>query len=379
MSNQDGSVPPQGTPPISPYGDQNPPQGVQGQPEQAGSASNQSSLYGPGLTQPPVQPQQPNYGQSPIQSEQQAPYQQPQQPQQPGNGQPQGGQMPYQQPGYGQPQGGQMPYQQPGYGQPPMQGEQQAPYQQPGYGQPQGGQMPYQQPGYGQPQQPQGAGVQQLDIMEAVKYGWDRFQKNMGPILLALLTYAGAGILLSLLLSAMLFGTVRGAANTGNFGLFGGASLFLVSIFAILMMVFVFLAQAGLINAILEITKGKKVEYKDFFVFKNIGNIAVAAVLVGGAAGLVSWTGIGSAAVMFFAMYVMLFVIDQNMAAIEAIKASIKLVVDNIGTTLLLYLAIAILGFLGFLALGIGTLVSTPVSLLTLAYVFRKLQHQEPA
>lgn len=366
MSNHDGSLPPQGPPPSEPNrpnGDQQSAQqtGAQGQPDQTGQAPYQQSPYGPGQTQQ-HSPQQPapqtGFGQQPSAQQ---------------------GQMPYQQPGYGQQTSGlgrQVPPQQPGYAQQPPAQQGQMPYQQPGYGQPQG----YgQQPGYGQPQQPQGAGVAGVDVFEAVKYGWARFQRNMGPILLGILTYVGVGILLTILLSLMLFGTAAGVSNSGGLGFFGGAGIFMIILFAILMMVFVFLAQAGIIHAMLEITKGKQIEYKDFFVFRNIGNIVLTAVIIGVAVGLVSWTGILSAAIAFFTMYAMLFVVDQDMGAIDAIKASIKLATENVGTTLLLYVAVAVLLFIGGLLLGIGTLVTLPVSLIAMAYVFRKLQNQEPA
>lgn len=345
MSNSDGSPVPGETPPVEP--------GVPQQPYQQ-----------PGYGQPqqPVQPQQPPY--------QQPGYgQQPQPPQQP----------PYQQPGYGQPQ------------QPPQQGYgQQPPYQQPGYGQPQqppqqgyGQQPPYQQPGYGGQQQSQFQGqskaVQGIDIMEAVKYGWDKFTKNVGPILLGMLAYVAVGILLYLLLFAVLIGGASAVGNSGSLGFFGGASIFVLILIAIVMVAFGFFAMAGMYNAVLELTRGKAIEFKDFFVFKNIGNVVIASLLIGAASGLLSWTGIGSIAVAFFTMFAILLIIDKNMGAIDAIKLSSKMAWDNVGTVILLYVAVAILSFIGTIALFVGLLVTTPVALIATAYVYRKLQHEIPA
>lgn len=372
MSNSDGIVPPQGTPPENPAN----PQGEQ-------PSSDQAPVYGQpqsGHEQP-----DPNYGQQP-----------PAQPNygQPGYGQPNQGQQPqaapYEQPGYGQPQG-----QPQGYGQPQ---DQQAPYQQqgqqPGYGQPQGQQMPYQQPGYGQPQGQQqgqqqqghspqyqqggpgqGQGAQPVQVGEAFSYGWDKFQKNLGPILLAMLTYFGVAVVLVLILFAILFSGASTIGSRGIGALIGVSGVF----FAIIMFVYAGLVQAGMYNGVNEITKGKTLVYKDFFVFKNIGNILIAALLIGAATGLLSPTGIGSIAVSFLTIFTFLFIVDQNMGAIDAIKASGKMAWDNVGTVILLVLLAAVANGIGAFVLGIGLLVSVPVTLIATAYYYRRLQNQIPA
>lgn len=61
------------------------------------------------------------------------------------------------------------------------------------------------------------------------------------------------------------------------------------------------------------------------------------------------------------------------MGAIDAIKASATLAMNNFVPTLLLLVFVMLLVFVGALLLGVGLLITTPVSLLAIAWVYKRL------
>jgi uncharacterized membrane protein len=76
----------------------------------------------------------------------------------------------------------------------------------------------------------------------------------------------------------------------------------------------------------------------------------------------------------FLAQFTLLFIVDKQMKAVDAIKASIKLVTDNLGNTILFYLLALVVLFVGAILCGVGLLVAAPVALIGLAYTYRRLQ-----
>src|SRR5690606_27323214 len=91
------------------------------------------------------------------------------------------------------------------------------------------------------------------------------------------------------------------------------------------------------------------------------------------AAFLLTFTIVGPVLLAFFGAYAILFVVDRNMSAIDAIKASAKLAMDNVGQTIVLLLMMWLLGALGGLACGVGTLATAPIAHLALAHYYRRL------
>ncbi|KAA1398226.1 hypothetical protein [Aeromicrobium ginsengisoli] len=75
----------------------------------------------------------------------------------------------------------------------------------------------------------------------------------------------------------------------------------------------------------------------------------------------------------FFASFTILFVLDQDMRTVEAIKASFRLVREHLGLALLSVLLIGVISGLGSYAIVVGLAVSIPVSLLMQVYCFRAL------
>lgn len=276
----------------------------------------------------------------------------------------------YGQPGdaYGQPAGG--------YGQPAG-----APYGQPGdaYGQPAGG---YGQPAgaYGQPAF--GAQGPATGIADAFTYGWTKFTQNLGAVVLGVLAYLAAIAVVSIVFFAVVIGSA--ATGTDEYGQLRpgagatiGVSYFVF--FGLLALLLVFL-QAGVVRASLEIVNGRRVEFGTFFRFDELGKIIAAILLVG------VLTAIGTALFFlpglvfgFFAQFTLFFVIDRRMSALDALKASFSLVNRNLGTVVVLYLAVYLANMVGSALCGVGMLVSMPVGLLATTYVYRRLQNEPVA
>ena len=75
----------------------------------------------------------------------------------------------------------------------------------------------------------------------------------------------------------------------------------------------------------------------------------------------------------FLLSYTMYFVVDRDLEPMAAVKASFELTRNNLGNTLVWYIVGGIVAFAGFIACGVGALVSLPVVLLGTAYTYRTL------
>ena len=78
----------------------------------------------------------------------------------------------------------------------------------------------------------------------------------------------------------------------------------------------------------------------------------------------------------FLTQYTLLFIVDQQLSGVDAIKASIKFVTDNLANTLIYYILAVIVLFVGAILCGVGLLVAAPVALIGLASTYRRLQNQ---
>ena len=81
----------------------------------------------------------------------------------------------------------------------------------------------------------------------------------------------------------------------------------------------------------------------------------------------------------FFTSYSLYFVMDKGLAPIEAIKASVNLVKDNLGTTIVWYIVGGLVAGAGAIACGVGLLVTIPIFLLGTAYTYKHLTGQPVA
>ncbi|MDF2966812.1 MAG: hypothetical protein K0Q93_590 [Nocardioidaceae bacterium] len=213
---------------------------------------------------------------------------------------------------------------------------------------------------------------------DAFQYGWRKFLANLGPILLAALVYLAIMGALQLLN----YGAVGDLGSTTDRTSGPGTiwSLLTAAIFGFVFVVFSAVMQAGIARGVLAITHGHRLELATMFRFENIVTVIVAGLLVGVA------TAIGlllcvlpGLIVAFFSQFYVWFIVDKRLGAVDAIKASFRLVNSNIGAMVLFFLATLLAYIVGALLCGIGLLAAIPVIYIAQGYTYRRLQGEQVA
>jgi len=269
-----------------------------------------------------------------------------------------------------------------GYGapQPPPAGGYGAPPPPPagGYGAPPPG-------GYGAP--PQGGSG--WDLGAALSWSWAKFQANVGQIIIAALALfvaiavmVGIGIGLQALLLSGASATYD--PNTGAYDYNGGSGFFAVLIVGALTAALILIAAqvvgAGLIRASLDVTEGRPFLTSTVFKFDKLGPVLVTSLIIAG----LTFVGtilcyLPGLVVAFFTSYSLHFVLDKGLAPVEAIKASVNLVKDNLGTAIIWYIVGGLIAGAGAIACGVGLLVTLPLFLLGSAFTYKHLTGQPVA
>jgi uncharacterized membrane protein len=215
-------------------------------------------------------------------------------------------------------------------------------------------------------------------VGDAFQYGWRKFLANLGPILLAALVYLAIMGALQLLN----YGAVGDLGSTTDRTSGPGTiwSLLTAAIFGFVFVVFSAVMQAGIARGVLAITHGHRLELATMFRFENIVTVIVAGLLVGVA------TAIGlllcvlpGLIVAFFSQFYVWFIVDKRLGAVDAIKASFRLVNSNIGAMVLFFLATLLAYIVGALLCGIGLLAAIPVIYIAQGYTYRRLQGEQVA
>ncbi len=255
----------------------------------------------------------------------------------------------------------------------------------PGYGPP--------PPGYAAPPPPPAGPVDLAagpwSIGNAFNYGWQKFQQNLGPILIAGVIYVLGLLIIEgifyLIFAGLLLNTSATTINAdGTFTLGSGPGLFAVMIFGALtwfaFTVLSYVVQAGIIRGALALTYGQPLALATMFNTTMIVPVVIAGLLVGLATAVgIVLCYLPGLVVIFFTQFVVAFIVDKQLAPIDAIKASINLVKANAGQLILFYLASALAFFVGAILCGIGLIVAFPVVLIAQAYTYRKLQGETVA
>ena len=264
-----------------------------------------------------------------------------------------------------------------GYGAPPPPG--QPPNQPPG-----------QPGGYGAPPPPPGTGFGDPNAYsptDAISYGWNKFKANPAPLLigtLILLVVAGTiSFVTNLIASALFVSDPSTTVNPDGTIDFDGGSGFFASILVsmVVSLIVGLIAQlivAGLVKGALDTVDGRPVSLGGMFEGWDKGKVLVAAIIVSVA------TAIGTLlcylpglVVGFLTSYTMFFVVDRNMAPMDAVKASITFVTGNLGQTLVYYLLAALVVIAGAILCGVGLLAAVPIAIIGAAYTFRRLNGQQ--
>lgn len=335
---------------------------------------NPSEPYG-GNPNPGEYPPPPGYGPPPG-------------PPPPGYGPPAGPPPGQPQPGYGPPPGyGATPPPPPGYGAPPPPPGY-GPPPQPGYGPPPGYPPP---PGYGPPSgypgvpgYPGPGSV--FNIGDAFTWSWNKFSKNVGPLMLAALVYGVIGVVVHGLVFVLLGGATADTATDGDYGASFAASLGAggTLVLSIVSFVFGIFVQAAFLSGGLDLADGRPVTVGSFFKPRNFGTVVLAGALlsvISAVLDLISLPGflfallsfVALAVFTFFALFTIAFATDRALPPIDALKASVSTVRSHIGETLISFIVQGLLVVVGLFACGVGILVAGPLALLIQVYTYRKL------
>lgn len=250
-------------------------------------------------------------------------------------------------------------------------------------------------PSFGDPAQPPPpgapapAGSSGWSIGDALNYGWTKFQANAaqfvigGLILFVGLVVAGAVVfgIQSVIIQEPECST---DPDTLVFSCDDGsgwiASLFVSALAGGLFFIVAQIIGAGLIRGTLGVTEGRPFQFSEVLKTDKLGPVIITSLLVGAGTFvgilLCYLPGLVFAFVTQWSLY---FVTDKGLAPVEAIKASIDLVRNNLTDTLIWYIVGGLVASIGAIACGVGLLVTIPIFLLGGAYTYKKLTGQQVA
>jgi uncharacterized membrane protein len=245
--------------------------------------------------------------------------------------------------------------------------------------------------GYGTtppPPPPAGPAASQWGLGDALNYGWTKFQANMSQIILAgVVLVVGVAILEGigiLIRSVLVSGPDCGYNDNGIYHCDAGSG-FIVGLLASAIMGFFFflIAQiigAGIIRGSLGITEGKPFVFSDIMKTDKLGPVVITSLITS----VIVFVGfilcyVPGLIAAFFLQYALYFLIDKDMAPMDAIKASFNFVKDNFANVIVWYIVGGIVAFIGFVVCLVGAIVSVPVVIIGTAYTYKKLTGQPVA
>ena len=261
----------------------------------------------------------------------------------------------------------------------------------PGQVPPPAGQVPppaggYQTPppgGYGTPPTP---GDQPWDIGSAFSWGWAKFQQNVAQLIIAALAiFAGVVVyVIAYIIIAALSSSDVTCSTDSNFnyscdttgGLpwivqFGLTFLLLGVLF-----LFITVIQVGMARGALGVTEGRPFKAAEVFKFENIGQVILLGLIYAVGFLLCVFPGV---ILSFLGSYALFFIVDRNMGAVDALKASTNMITKDFGRAGVWALLALVITAVGEAVCGVGLLVAFPVALLGSAYTYKKLNGQPVA
>ena len=197
--------------------------------------------------------------------------------------------------------------------------------------------------------------MKRFSLDEAIRFGWETVKANLGLMVgLTIVVWAvsGAG-------QALRFMPVLGSIGSWLLGT---------------------IMSMGVIRIVLKFVDGGKGDFNDLFnsfdVFLDyLGASVLYALIVAGGLCLLIVPGIYWAIKFGFYGY---FIIDRKMGAMDALKASSALTRAVKWDLFVFGLAVLGINVLGAICLGVGLLVTQPLTTLAMGFVFRRLQATSP-
>lgn len=205
-----------------------------------------------------------------------------------------------------------------------------------------------------------GFGGPQLSVGAAITYGWNKFKDNA-------LVWIGISII-----AFLIAGLIQGAFNGFDYTNTEFSALSIVG--GLVTAIVGYIIQAAFLRGALSELDGIKPAFGTFFQFTNIGAVVLGGFLVA----VATYVGLALCIIpgiiaAFLLYYTLTFIVDKNQDAISGIKSSYALTSSNVGTLVLLALALIGINIVGALLCGIGLLVTAPVALIASTYAYRVL------
>jgi uncharacterized membrane protein len=194
----------------------------------------------------------------------------------------------------------------------------------------------------------------------AITYGWNKFKDNA-------LVWIGISII-----AFLIAGLIQGAFNGFDYTNTEFSALSIVG--GLVTAIVGYIIQAAFLRGALSELDGIKPAFGTFFQFTNIGAVVLGGFLVA----VATYVGLALCIIpgiiaAFLLYYTLTFIVDKNQDAISGIKSSYALTSSNVGTLILLALALIGINIIGALLCGIGLLVTAPVALIASTYAYRVL------
>lgn len=207
----------------------------------------------------------------------------------------------------------------------------------------------------------------------ALTYGWTKFTQNLGPILL---------LSLVLFIGVVVFGAVgsflQAAIAPSESGLWARQSA--SAVFSLLNFFVSTLLGAFVIRGALDLTEGRPLDVGGIFSRIPIAQMLLLALItsVVTAVGFALCILPGIVALLFF-YFASYFLLDRDLTAVDAIKASVDLVRRRPGDAIVWAIVAFLVSIVGVCLCVVGLLVTYPVSMIGTAYTYKRLTGQPVA
>jgi uncharacterized membrane protein len=199
---------------------------------------------------------------------------------------------------------------------------------------------------------PSGGGDRTPDAGAALSYGWQKFQQNVGALLIAVLIPIAVQVVLSIIGRAVV------------------SSFFVAIVFQIIGIALSAAAGIGIYRVALQITAGEPADIGKAFDYDRWGEWIIFSILFGlmVGIGLVLCIVPGLFVLAFFGLAPFFF-IDKRMSLGEALTAS-RMAVQMKGLAFPILLSIVV-GFLGIILCFLGVLITEPIAYVAVAFLYR--------
>lgn len=200
-----------------------------------------------------------------------------------------------------------------------------------------------------------------FSIVDSLKYGWETLKKN--PLFII-------GVFVALFVISMIVSAVTDPQGNGG-SLLGALASLLIGVCVEMMVVNLALKGHSAPQSLKLADLWSTFPFLYYVAQKVLSGIIIIVGLI-----LLIAPGVIAALALMFSSYL---VMDKNLGPIEAMKESARITKGHRMQLFLFALTLGLLNIAGALALGIGLLVTVPVSIFAVAHVYRFLEQKAGA